>query len=273
MERSFGRYEIRGSLGAGGMGEVYRAWDPGLRREVALKVLPEDVSSDRARRRRFLEEARAVGALTHPHIVAVHDVQVDDPLPFIATELIDGRQLREEMDEGPLPIAGALDLGVQIASALKAAHDCGITHRDLKPQNVMVTRDGQAKILDFGLAQTVSARSGDTSTLTGQGIAGTPQYMSPEQVRGAQEIDFRSDQFSFGVMLFEMVTGRHPFQRDTAVQTMAAIVAEPAAVMTRPRSDVPEPLRWVVERCLAKEPAERYAATADLVKDLSTIRA
>ena len=273
MERSFGRYEIRGSLGAGGMGEVYRAWDPGLRREVAIKVLPEDVSSDRVRRRRFLEEARAVGALTHPHIVAVHDVQVDDPLPFIVTELIDGRQLREEMDEGPLPIAGALDLGVQIASALKAAHDCGITHRDLKPQNVMVTRDGQAKILDFGLAQTVSARSGDTSTLTGQGIAGTPQYMSPEQVRGAQEIDFRSDQFSFGVMLFEMVTGRHPFQRDTAVQTMAAIVAEPAAVMTRPRSDVPEPLRWVVERCLAKEPAERYAATADLVKDLTTIRA
>ena len=267
-----GVFEVRSLLGAGGMGEVYRAWDPRLAREVALKVLPSDVAENPTRRRRFLEEARAVGSLNHPNIVAVFDVGVGEGTPFIATELLDGIQLQDEMDVGVLSIRRLLDLAVQIAAGLRAAHDAGIAHRDLKPQNVMVTRDGRVKILDFGLAKTFGADRDVTGaqpgTITAPGIVqGTPNYMSPEQASGIA-VDFRSDQFSFGLMLYEMATGVHPFRRGTTLQTMSAIVDDEARPIGQLNAAVPTMLRWVIERCLAKNPADRYASTADLSKDL-----
>jgi eukaryotic-like serine/threonine-protein kinase len=271
-----GVFEVRGLLGAGGMGEVYRAWDPRLAREVALKVLPGDVADNPVRRRRFLEEARAIGSLNHPNIVAVFDVGVGEGIPFIATELLDGRQLQDEMDHGVLPIRRLLDLAVQIAAGLRAAHDAGIAHRDLKPQNVMVTRDGRVKILDFGLAKASSTdrdvTGGQPGTLTAPGIVqGTPNYMSPEQASGTA-VDFRSDQFSFGIMLYEMATGVHPFRRGTTLQTMSAIVDDEARPIGELNATVPPPLRWIIERCLAKSPAERYASTADMSKDLVNLQ-
>ena len=271
-----GVFEVRSLLGAGGMGEVYRAWDPRLSREVALKVLPGDVAENPARRRRFLEEARAAGSLNHPNIVAVFDVGVGEGTPFIATELLDGRQLQDEMDLGALPIRRLLDLAVQIASGLRAAHEAGIAHRDLKPQNVMVTRDGRVKILDFGLAKASGAErdasGAQSGTITASGIIqGTPNYMSPEQASGAP-VDFRSDQFSFGLMLYEMATGVHPFRRGTTLQTMSAIVDDEARPINQLNAAVPTMLRWVIERCLAKDPADRYGSTADLWKDLLNLQ-
>ena len=271
-----GAYEVRTLLGAGGMGEVYRAWDPRLAREVALKVLPGDVAENPARRRRFLEEARAAGSLNHPNIVAVFDVGVGEGTPFIATELLDGRQLQDEMDRGVLPIRRLLDLAVQIAAGLRAAHEAGIAHRDLKPQNVMVTRDGRVKILDFGLAKASGAdrdvTGAQSGTITAPGIIqGTPNYMSPEQASGTA-VDFRSDQFSFGLMLYEMATGVHPFRRATTLQTMSAIVDDEARPIDQLNGAVPTMLRWVIERCLAKDPADRYASTADLSKDLLNLQ-
>jgi serine/threonine protein kinase len=271
-----GVFEVRGLLGAGGMGEVYRAWDPRLAREVALKVLPGDVADNPARRRRFLEEARAIGSLNHPNIVAVFDVGVGEGIPFIATELLDGRQLQDEMDVGVLPIRRLLDLAVQIAAGLRAAHDAGIAHRDLKPQNVMVTRDGRVKILDFGLAKASGVdrdvTGGQPGTLTAPGIVqGTPNYMSPEQASGTA-VDFRSDQFSFGLMLYGMATGVHPFRRGTTLQTMSAIVDDEARPIGELNAAVPPPLRWIIERCLAKNPPDRYASTADLSKDLINLQ-
>ena len=271
-----GVYEVRELLGAGGMGEVYRAWDPRLAREVALKVLPSNVTEDPIRRRRFLEEARAAGSLTHPNIVAIFDVGVGEGTPFIAAELLDGRDLQNEIERGGLPIRRLLDLAVQIAAGLRAAHEAGIAHRDLKPQNVMVTRDGRVKILDFGLAKASGAdhdvMTGDPRTLTASGmILGTPNYMSPEQASGTP-VDFRTDQFSFGLMLYEMATGVHPFRRDTAVQTMSAIVGDDPRPIGELNAALPTMLRWVIERCLAKNPADRYGSTADLAKDLLNLQ-
>jgi serine/threonine protein kinase len=272
-----GRYEIREQLGAGGMGAVYRAWDPRLHREVALKLLPSEVAQDQTRRRRFLEEARAVGALTHPNIVAAHDADIDHEFPFIVTELVDGRRLRDEMFGEPMPTRRLLDLAVQIAAGLNAAHAIGITHRDLKPENVMVTRDGRVKIVDFGLARIVApepaeAPARSVTTVSLSALAGTPQYMSPEQAGGGEALDFRSDQFSFGVVLYEMATGTHPFRRATLVETMSAVITDEAAPIARLNPKVPAPLRWIIERCLAKDRIERYASTADLLKDLTTLQ-
>jgi serine/threonine protein kinase len=193
--RRIGRYEIRGRLGAGGMGEVYRACDPELQREVALKLLRDQAAQDPGRRRRLLEEARAVGALAHPNVVAVYDVDVTQEVPFIVSELIDGKQLREEIDTGAVPTRRLLDLAVQIAAGLSAAHARGITHRDLKPENVMITRDGRVKIVDFGLARVLAVPSPDgptltmTVTVTTSTLSGTPRYMSPEQARGRNSPD------------------------------------------------------------------------------------
>ncbi|HEX5107710.1 MAG TPA: protein kinase [Vicinamibacterales bacterium] len=271
-----GRYEIRGQLGAGGMGEVYRAWDPDLQREVALKRLPEHTVHDQERRRRLLDEARAVGALAHANVVAVYDVDVTQEVPFVVTELIDGKRLRDEIDAGAVPTRRLLDLAVQIAAGLSAAHARGITHRDLKPENVMITRDGRVKLVDFGLARVVTPPSTDAATLsvavTVSSISGTPGYMSPEQARGAERIDFYSDQFSFGLILYEMATGTHPFRRDSAVETMSAIVSDEADPIARVNPKVPAPLRWIIERCLSKEPVDRYASTTDLLKDLATLQ-
>jgi Tol biopolymer transport system component len=268
-----GPYEILAPLGAGGMGEVYRARDPRFGREVALKILPEADAADPDRQRRFAEEIKAVGALNHPNILAVYDVGVADGVPYLVSELVDGAVLRDELDRGAVPVKRLLQVGAQIADGLAAAHQAGIVHRDLKPENVMVTRDGRVKILDFGLAKSQTQGPGGrviTQTATGL-IVGTVPYMSPEQARGGA-VDFRSDQFAVGLMLYEMATGEHAFRRDTPVQTMSAIIGdEPRPVAAR-NPKVPGPLVWVIERCLAKDPAERYGATVDLAHDLRQLR-
>src|SRR5688572_7806619 len=229
----FAPYELRGPLGRGGMGEVYRAWDPRLRREVALKVLHERTVTDPDRVRRFVAEARAASALNHPNIVAVFDADVDGPTPYIVSELIEGESLRDEMRRGPVPLKRLLDLATQIADGLAEAHAAGIVHRDLKPENVMVTRGGRVKIVDFGLARATGLRTRpdipstlDNQTLTEPGLlAGTVPYMSPEQARGLPA-DYPSDQFSLGIVLYEMATGQAPFRRDTAAGTLDAVVNE-----------------------------------------------
>src|SRR5499427_5087583 len=239
LPERFGPFVIVGTVGAGGMGEVYRARDSRLHREVAIKVLAK-AGADAVRR--FTGEAQAASALNHPNIVS---------------ELVDGTALRSLVARAPLPVRDVLDLAVQMADGLAAAHAAGIVHRDFKPENVMVTREGRVKILDFGLAL-VGSHDGAAGvldvTLTQTGIiVGTVPYMSPEQARGGT-VDYRTDQFSFGLTLYELVTGRRAFQKETVAQTLAAILQdEPEAIPTlNPR--VPVPLRWIIERCLAKDP-------------------
>ncbi|MFN2385272.1 MAG: serine/threonine-protein kinase [Thermoanaerobaculia bacterium] len=275
-----GPYEVIGPLGAGGMGEVFRARDPRLSREVAIKVLPEALSSDRDRLRRFEKEARSASALNHPNIVTIHEVGSVDSGSYIVMELVAGVTLRELIAEAPLPARRLLNVSAQIAEGLAKAHGSGIVHRDLKPENVMITGDGHVKILDFGLAKLTEpnptrgdeTRSPTVSAGTEPGVVmGTAGYMSPEQASG-KIVDFRSDQFSLGSMLYEMATGKHAFARETKPETLTAIIRddpEPIALLN-PR--LPAPLRWVIERCLAKEPKERYASTEDLARDLAHIR-
>jgi len=233
-----GQYEIRAKVGAGGMGEVYRAHDSRLGRDVAIKVLPREVAGDEARLRRFEQEARATSALNHPNILTVHDIGAHEGAPFIVSELLEGQELRAILRRGALPIARALDYTQQIASGLAAAHAKGIVHRDLKPENVFITNDGLVKILDFGLAklsEVEAARESDDETAlraqtTPGAVMGTAGYMSPEQARGG-EIDARSDIFSLGVVLYEMVAGRTPFQGANTIEMLAAILhQEPPAL-------------------------------------------
>jgi len=277
---AFGPYQIVRLLGQGGGGAVYRAWDPRLEREVALKVLQDRPAGDPARARRFVAEARAASALNHPNIVTVLDAAFDGGTPYIVSELIDGRTLREELANGPLPPKRILDLAAQIADGLSAAHEAGIVHRDLKPENIMVTRTGRAKIVDFGLAlpadvdpaREPSAQDDDSQTRTSAGLrAGTVPYMSPEQARGAAN-DFRTDQFSFGLILFEMAAGRHAFRRDTPAATLDAIINDEPKDMPALGARMPPVFRWIVERGLAKDAGGRYAATTDLHRDLETLR-
>src|ERR1035437_3642990 len=260
-----GPYEILAPLGAGGMGEVYRARDTRLGRDVALKILPSEVAGDTSRRQRFELEARAVAALNHPNIVAIYDVGFEDRAAFILSELVQGETLRGAIQRGPVPIRKTLDIVVQIADGLAAAHAAHIAHRDLKPENIMLTDDGRVKILDFGLAKSIGrAEHGEatrTIAVTQPGtILGTASYMSPEQASGAAEVDGRSDQFSLGLIIHELITGNKAFERPTAAETMAAIIREDPAPLP---VSVQGPLRWVLERCLAKEPAQRYDATRD----------
>src|SRR4051812_27848629 len=269
-----GPYEIVSPLGAGGMGEVYRARDTRLGREVALKVLPMAVASDPGRRARFEQEARATAALNHPNIVGVHDVGDQDGVFFLVSELVPGETLAASLERGPLATKKLLDLAVQIADGMAAAHAARITHRDLKPANIIVTPEGRAKILDFGLAkQTALSAASPDETMTVQQtepgmILGTVAYMSPEQARG-KPADHRSDQFSFGVILYEMAAGRKAFDKPESVQTMSAILTEDPPPIER---DIPAPLRWAIDRCLAKDPADRYESTRDLFHDLRNIR-
>jgi eukaryotic-like serine/threonine-protein kinase len=215
-------YEILGLLGAGGMGEVYRARDPALKREVAIKVLPSLVSRDPDRLRRFEQEAQAVAALDHPNILAVHQFGVFQGAPYLVSELLVGESLRQVLQRGPLPVRKAIDHAVQIAHGLAVAHDKGIVHRDLKPENLFVTKDGRIKILDFGLAKLIQLQTdsdGNAPTLThgtdpGM-VIGTAGYMSPEQVRG-QSVDHRTDIFAFGAIVYEMLTGKRAFHRSTS---------------------------------------------------------
>ncbi len=226
-------FEIVAPLGAGGMGEVYRARDPILKREVAIKVLPAYVAQDPERLRRFEQEAQAAAALNHPNILAVHRFGTFEGAPYMVSELLEGGTLGRQLSHGPLPVRKAIDYGVQIASGLAAAHEKGIVHRDLKPDNIFVTKDGRVKILDFGLAKLTEAKSApaDGPTVTRQEgtepgmVLGTVGYMSPEQVRG-ETADHRADIFAFGAILYEMLTGKRAFRKPTSTETMTAILNE-----------------------------------------------
>jgi len=268
-----GSYQVISSLGSGGMGEVYRARDLTLNRDVALKVLPAHLTRDADRLHRFEQEARAASALNHPAIVAIYELGRVDDRPYISMELVEGQTLRQLLTRGPIPLRRALHIAAQIASALAKAHAAGIVHRDLKPENLMVSSDDHAKILDFGLAKLAGGplhgesleTTIDHGTRPGV-LLGTVGYMSPEQASGAAA-DFRSDQFSFGLVLYELLTGLRPFQRPTAAETLSAIIRDDAPPLD-PASTGPVPLRWMVERCLAKAPEARYASTHDLARDL-----
>ena len=262
------------------MGEVYRARDTKLSRDVAIKVLPEALAGDAERLARFEKEARTASALNHPNIVTIYEIGHADGTSFIAMELVEGKTLRELVAAGPIPIKRLLSLAAQMAEGLARAHAAGIVHRDLKPENLMVTREGFVKILDFGLAKLVrsgfeASRGAENPTVsrgTEAGtILGTVGYMSPEQASG-EPADFRSDQFSFGSILYEMVIGGRAFERSTPAQTLTAIIeSEPEALATvAPRT--PAQLVWIVERCLSKDPDERYASTTDLARDLAALR-
>jgi Tol biopolymer transport system component len=276
-ETRLGPYEIVSAIGAGGMGEVYRARDPRLKREVAIKVLPSSFSSDPQRLHRFEQEAIAAGALNHPNILAVHDIGQQDGSPYIVSELLDGATLRERLRSGPLPIRKAVDYGQQIASGLAAAHDKGIVHRDLKPENIFVTNDGRVKILDFGLAKLTrseGSESGEALTQTVQSdpgtVLGTVGYMSPEQVRG-KPADARSDLFSFGAILYEMLSGKRAFHGESPAETMSAIVKEEPPELTETNRSVPLALERIVRHCLEKNPTERFQSARDIAFDLEMV--
>jgi predicted ATPase len=260
------------------MGEVYRARDTRLGRSVAIKILPGNVSLDPERLDRFEQEARSASALNHPNIVTIYALGLDASTHYIAMELVEGKTLRELLASGSLEIRTVIEIAVQVAEGLAKAHDAGITHRDLKPENLMVTHDGVVKILDFGLAKLTSTSgalphmSATLGWQTEPGIVlGTAEYMSPEQACGRQ-LDFRSDQFSFGSVLYEMVTGKRAFLRGTAPETLVAILREPLESIGAQNPDVPAPLCWAIERCLAKEPGKRYVSTRDLARELAAIR-
>jgi eukaryotic-like serine/threonine-protein kinase len=259
------------------MGEVYRARDTRLGREVALKLLPEEFSTNRDRLRRFEQEARTVSALNHPNIVTIHDVGVEDSVSYIAMELIEGRTLRELLRGGTLPLRRMLEIATHVADGLARAHQAGIVHRDIKPDNVMVSRDGVVKILDFGLAKRTFSpgAKGEEPTATVAtepgSVLGTVRYMSPEQATG-KPVDFRTDQFSFGSVLYELATGKPAFSGETNVDTLSAILHAEPEPLARINPRVPPPMRWIIERCLAKDPASRYSSTEDLARDLAGVR-
>jgi Tol biopolymer transport system component len=274
-----GPYEVVASLGAGGMGEVYRARDTRLGREVAVKTLPALAASDPERRARFEQEARSASALNHPNIITVLDIGDTEGTSYIAMEYVEGRSVRELLASGPLPPRKVLDIAVQAAEGLAKAHAAGIVHRDLKPDNLMVSKDGFVKVLDFGLAKLVPSLPDGISELptaprpaTNPGaVMGTVGYMSPEQASG-QPVDFRTDQFSLGTILYEMATGTRPFQRKTSAETLAAIIRDDPEDVGSLSPRTPAPLRWLIERCLAKDPEDRFASTRDLARDLASIR-
>lgn len=265
-----GPYEIQAPLGAGGMGEVYCARDTRLNRDVALKILPPSLARDPERLRRFEQESRAVAALNHPSILAIFDVGQSDGSPFLVTELLQGESLRDLLDRGPLPQRKVIHYGVQIADGLAAAHEKGVVHRDLKPENLFITRDGRAKILDFGLAKVVAspeALAADpdlTSSNTSAGVVmGTAGYMAPEQVRG-EPVDARTDIFALGAVLFEMLSGKRAFRRETAAETMTAVLRDDVPEFAGSSVQIPPALDRIIRRCLEKDPAHRFQSARDL---------
>jgi eukaryotic-like serine/threonine-protein kinase len=275
--RKLASYEVLDKLGEGGMGEVWRAHDQRLNRMVAIKMLPAALAADPGLRARFEQEARALGALNHPNIVTIYDVGQDDGHAYMVSELVDGESLRAVLNRGPVPVRKAVDFAGQIAEGMAAAHALGIIHRDLKPENVMVTKSGQVKLLDFGLAKQKTQADGDrtaTLELSQPGtILGTAGYMSPEQVR-AEPVDARSDIFSFGCVLYEMVSGRRAFRGGSAVETMHAILSAEPADFEGDAAKLPPALSTIVRRCLEKRPEQRFQSAADLafaLKSISTI--
>ena len=278
-----GPYEIIAPLGAGGMGEVYRARDMRLGRRVAVKVLPAAFSADSERLRRFEQEARAAGALNHPNILAVYDVGTHEGVPFLVTELLEGETLRERLRGGALPVRKAMDIAIQAAHGISAAHEKGIVHRDLKPANIFLTGDGRVKILDFGLAKLIEREATPLSesqsptrtvapiTQTEAGVVlGTAGYMSPEQVRG-KPADARSDIFALGTILYEMLSGQGAFEKDSSADTMAAILKEEPPELAGEGKKIPLAVDRIVRHCMEKNPAERFQSARDLAFDLESL--
>jgi serine/threonine protein kinase/Tol biopolymer transport system component len=268
------QYEIIAPIGAGSMGEVYRARDSRLERDVAIKVLPEFVALDHDRLQRFEVEAKAAAALNHPNILAVYQMGTYAGVPYLVSELLDGKTLTESVRRGPLPLRTALNYGVQIAHGMAAAHEKGIVHRDLKPDNIFVTKDGRIKILDFGLAKLIQPKESVMSlapTITMHGVAmGTAGYMSPEQVRGLV-VDHRTDIFAFGAILYEMVMGKRTFERPTSADTMSAILNEEPTPISEIAPETPVALQRVVLRCLEKNPEQRFQSASDLAFALEAL--
>ena len=271
-----GPYEILAPLGAGGMGEVYRARDRKLDRDIAVKVLPQSVAQDPDTLARFEREAKAVAALSHPNILAIYDFGTHEGTAYAVMELLEGETLRGKLDSGPIAQRQAVDFALQVAKGLSAAHEKGIVHRDLKPDNVFVSKDGHVKILDFGLAKKVEAVAPEeqTSAPTGPGhteagtVMGTMGYMSPEQVRGLP-VDHRSDIFSFGTILYEMLSGRKAFKKDTASDTIAAILKEEPPELTQSGRSISPALDRIVRHCLEKDRDNRFQTAKDVAFALS----
>ncbi|MEJ7861981.1 MAG: protein kinase [Pyrinomonadaceae bacterium] len=275
-----GRYEIVSLIGAGGMGEVFLAEDSELERLVALKVLPKDLASDSERLRRFAQEAKSASALNHPNIITIHEIGKTDGTHFIATEYIEGETLHTRLRSEPISLKSALDIAVQVASALDAAHRAGIVHRDIKPENVMIRPDGVVKILDFGIAKLTEKKANtidaEAATAIKAGtspgmIIGTAAYMSPEQARG-KDIDARSDIFSFGVVFYEMLTGKQPFEGESAIDTISSIIHKDPVPLSQLASGIPRELQRIVEKSLRKDREERYQTAKDLLIDLKDVR-
>jgi TolB-like protein/Flp pilus assembly protein TadD len=272
-----GPYEIQSLIGAGGMGEVYRARDPRLDRDVALKVLPADVAANPARLERFEREAKTVASLNHPNIVTLYSVEEDAGVRFLTMELIEGQGLDQVLTADGLPLAKVFDTGIAIADALAAAHDKGIVHRDLKPANVMVTTDGRVKVLDFGLAKVAEKAAWDQTItqlppITTEGsVIGTVPYMSPEQLRG-QQVDHRSDIFSLGILLYEMASGRRPFSGATKTDVMSSILRDTPRPLAEMKPDLPPQLGRIIAQCLEKEPEDRYHSAKDIRNALRGLR-
>jgi serine/threonine protein kinase len=281
----FGHYEILGALGAGGMGEVYRARDTRLGRDLAIKILSSKLSNSKLDVKRFEREAGSASALNHPNIVTIFELGQVDRTTYIAMELVEGDILRELLRAGPIPLQTVIRIATQIADGLAKAHVAGVVHRDMKPENVMVSRDGLVKILDFGLAKLVSPNANadtdtnallDLETVSSSesnpgAVLGTLPYMSPEQASGLP-LDFRSDQFSFGSLLYEMVTGKRAFPHQGVAQILAAILRDQPEAAASLNPQAPAPLCWVIDRCLAKDPKDRYNSTHDLARDLMALR-
>src|SRR5216683_461842 len=294
-----GRYEIRSSLGAGGMGEVYLAEDTRLHRKVALKILPAELAANRDRMERFVREAKSAAALNHPNIATIHEIGESDGVNFIAMEFIDGATLREKIHQEQTDLRKLLRYLQHVAEGLAKAHAAGIVHRDLKPDNIMITRDGHAKILDFGLAKLIMSEPpavagglnlNDNLSATADGsdkaeeatammpvqhstpgvVMGTVGYMSPEQAQ-AKPVDQRSDIFSFGCLLYEAATGRRPFAGDSVVDTLHKIIHDPAPAITNFNPSASPELQRVIRKCLAKEPEKRYQTIRDTANDLEEL--
>jgi eukaryotic-like serine/threonine-protein kinase len=276
--QKIGPYEVSGQIGAGGMGEVYKARDPRLGRDVAIKVLPSSFSSDPDRLQRFAQEARAAAALNHPNILAIFDIGEDKGAPYVVSELLEGETLRDRLRSGALSSRKAIDFALQMAHGLAAAHEKGIVHRDLKPENLFITHDNRLKILDFGLAKLIhpeeNSGSGDSPTVqvaTDPGVVmGTVGYMSPEQVRG-KSADHRSDIFSFGSILYEMVSGKRAFHGDSPADTMSAILKEDPPELSETGRNIPPALQRIVNHCLEKNPGQRFQSAGDVAFNLESL--
>ncbi len=277
--KELNHYKILRELGRGGMGTVYAAEDTRLGRQVALKVLPEEVADDDERLRRFQREARAVAALNHPNIVVVHSVEESDGSHFITMELVEGRPLADVIPAGGLPLETFFDYGIALAEAISAAHESGITHRDLKPTNVMVTPEGRIKVLDFGLAKLAEPEVSEedvtqlqTASLTADGkIVGTAAFMSPEQAEG-KAVDHRADIFALGILLFQMATGDRPFKGDSTISLLSSIIKDRAPAATELKPELPRHLARVISRCLEKNPEHRYQSAKDIRNELTGLR-